>query len=53
MIIANFQVENKVDRPRFFQKTILIANTKLEVILRISFLKLSNMDILFNKKTLM
>ena len=50
-MIANFQVENKVGRPRFFQKPFLIANTKFEVILRMFFLKFNNADMLFDKKT--
>ena len=52
MIIADFQVENKANKPRFFQKTFLVANTKFEVILRMLFLKFSNADMLFGKKTL-
>ena len=53
MIIANFQVEDKANRPRFFKKTFLIADTKFEVILRMPFLKISNVDMSFGKKTLM
>ena len=52
MVIADFQVEDKSGRLRFFQKTFLVANTKLEVILRIPFLKLSNADISFGEGTL-
>ena len=33
MIIANFQMEDNTNRPRFFQKTFLVADTKFEVIL--------------------
>ena len=50
MVITDFQVENKASRPRFFQETFLIADTKFEVILKIFFLKISNADILFNKE---
>lgn len=50
--IANFQVEDKVDKPRFFQEIFLIADTKFEVVLEMFFLKLSNADVLFGKKTL-
>lgn len=49
-MITDFQIKNKVSRPRFFLKTFLMANTKFEIILRILFLKISNVDILFNKK---
>ena len=52
MVIADFQVENKVGRPKFFQKTFLMVNIKFKVILRIFFLKISNTNMLFNKKIL-
>ena len=53
MVIADFQVEDKTNRPRFFQKTFLVADAKFKVILGISFLKISNADMSFDKKTLM
>ena len=52
MVIANFQVEDKGGRPRFFQKIFLVANTKFEVILGIRFLKISNVNVLFSERTL-
>ena len=52
MVIADFQVEDKVGRPRFFQETFLVANTKFEVILGMPFLKISNADIAFDERTL-
>ena len=52
MVIADFQIEDKASKPRFFQKTFLIANTKFEVILKMFFLKISNADISFDKKIL-
>ena len=52
MIIANFQVEDKANKPRFFQETFLVADTKFEVILGMLFLKISNADVSFGKKTL-
>ena len=52
MVIADFQVENKTSRPRFFQKTFLVADTKFEVILEMLFLKISNADVSFGKKIL-
>ena len=51
MVIADFQVKDKGGRPRFFQETFLVADTKFEVILKILFLKLSNADILFSEGT--
>ena len=47
IVLANFQVENKLDRIWFFQKTILLANTTLEVILKIRFLTFSNVNVQF------
>ena len=52
MVIANFQVEDKSGRPRFFQETFLVADTKFEVILGMPFLKISNADVAFGEGTL-
>ena len=52
MVIADFQMEDKSGRPRFFQKTFLVVNTKFEVVLGMPFLKISNADVVFNEKTL-
>ena len=52
MVIADFQVEDKASRPRFFQETFLVADTKFEVILGMLFLKISNADVLFGEETL-
>ena len=46
-------MENKGCRPRFFQKIFLVTNTKFEMILGMSFLKISNVDMAFIEKTLM
>ena len=53
MVIIDFQIEDKIDRPRFFQEIYLRDNIKFEVISEMLFLKLSNVDISFDKKTLM
>ena len=53
MVIADFQVENKANRPRFFQKTFLMTDTKFEVILKMLFLKFNNTNVSFGKKALM
>ena len=53
MVIADFQVEDKGGRPRFFQETFLVADTKFEVVLGMPFLKISNADIAFGEGTLM
>ena len=52
IVIADFQVEDKGDRPRFFQENFLVADTKFKVVLRMSFLKISNADVAFGEGTL-
>ena len=52
MVIADFELEDKASRPRFFQKTFLVADTKFELILGMLFLKISNANKLFGKGTL-
>ena len=52
MVLASFQVENKLERPRFFQKTFLLADLSMEVVLRMPFLTLSNANIQFAQKKL-
>ena len=50
IVIAVFQVEDKVARLRFFQKTFLLADNKFEVILAMLFLKFSNADMFLMKE---
>ena len=52
MVIADFQVEDKGDRPRFFQETFLVADTKFEMVLMMLFLKISNANVAFGEQTL-
>ena len=52
IVIADFQVEDKASRPRFFQEIFLVADTKFEVILGMPFLKISNADVSFGEGTL-
>ena len=52
MVIAAFQVKDKLGRARFLQETFLLANTSMEVVLGIPFLTLSNVDIQFAEKGL-
>ena len=47
MVIADFQVEDKSGRSRFFQNTFLVANIKFEVILEMLFFKISNANMAF------
>lgn len=51
-MIANFYMEDKNNRPRFFQEIFLIADIKIEVILENFFLKIINVNILFSYGTL-
>ena len=37
MVIADFQIEDKFGKPRFFQKIFLVADTKFKVILGMLF----------------
>ena len=52
MIIAGFQIEDKLGRARFFQESFLLAETSMKVVLEMSFLTLSNADIQFVEKEL-
>lgn len=52
IIIVRFSMIDKLQHIRFFKKTFLLTNTNIEVVLRIPFLFLSNIDIYFNTKEL-
>lgn len=52
MVLTNFHVKNKLDKTWFFQKTFLIANTTLEVMLGMLFLKFNNADVQFIEQEL-
>ena len=47
MVITSFQVQDKLGRARLFQETFLVADTRMDVVLGIPFLTLSNADIQF------
>ena len=49
MVIANFQMEDKGGRPRFFQETFIVADIKFELVLGMLSLKISNADMAFSK----
>ena len=49
MVIADFQVENKGGRPRFFKETFLVIDTKFDIVLGMPFLKISNANIAFGE----
>ena len=52
MVLASFQVEDKLGRARFFQETFLFTDISIEVVLGMSFLTLSNADVQFVEKKL-
>ena len=52
MVLTSFRVEDKLGWARYFQETFLLADTRVEVVLGMSFLSLSNADIQFAKKEL-
>ena len=52
MVFAGFQVEDKLGRARFFQKSFLLAETSMEVVLGMLFLTFNNANIQFAEKEL-
>ena len=52
MVIAGFQVKDKLGRAWFFQELFLLAETSMEVVLGMLFLAFSNADIQFAEKEL-
>lgn len=52
IVIAKFEIKNKISRLRCFQEIFLVADIKVEVILEIFFLKLNNANMSFSDKTL-
>lgn len=48
VVFAKFLVKDKESKDRFFKETFLLADTNIEVILRISLLSLSNADFQFD-----
>ena len=52
MVIAGFQEEDKLSKAWFFQESFLLAETSMEVVLRMLFFTFSNVDTQFAKKEL-
>ena len=52
IVIAGFQVQDKFGKDRFFQETILVADTSVEVILKMLFLAFSKVEGNFAEKEL-
>ena len=53
MVIADFYIEDKASRPRFFEEIFLVADNKFKVILGMFFLKISNADVSFDERILL
>lgn len=52
MVLASFQIKEEHEKIWFFQKTFLVTNISMEMILNIFFLIFSNANILFAKQEL-
>ena len=52
MVLASFQVEDKLGKIRFFQETFLLTDISTGVVLGMFFLTLSNADVQFVKEEL-
>ena len=52
MVISTFSVLDKDGRERFFEKSFLLADVKLNILLGISFVTMSNADIDFQARNL-
>lgn len=49
IVLASFQVEDKLKRAQYFQEIFLLANIGLKVVLKIFFAIVANADVLFLK----
>ena len=45
MVIAGFFIQDNLGKTQFFENTFLLPNTNIEVVLRMSFLAFSNVNI--------
>ena len=52
IVIAGFQVQDKFEKARFFQKAFLVADTSVKVVLGMPFLALSKVEVDLAKKEL-
>ena len=50
MTTARFLVIDKLGQIKFFEKTFLLANTSIEVVLGILFFSFNNVDVYFDEK---
>ena len=47
MVVSTFSMSDKDGKERFFEKSFLLANVKLDIVLRMLFLTINNVDIDF------
>lgn len=52
IVLASFQIKNKLGRTRFFQKSFLVTENNMAMILNMVFLTVNNADVLFVKQEL-
>lgn len=52
MVLAIFQIEDKQSQVRYFQETFLLADTYVEMVLRMPFLNFSNTNVSFSEQEL-
>lgn len=52
MVIAGFSVQNRLEKVEFFEKTFLLADISIKVVLEMLFLTFSDINIWFTKKKL-
>lgn len=52
IVIASFQMENKLEKALIFQKTFLLVDIIMYIVLEISFFTFSNANIQFVEKKL-
>ncbi len=52
MVSASILLQNSLERVQFFEETFLLADTSIEVVLRMFFLALSNADFQFGAEKL-
>ena len=49
IVITGFLIQDKLGKARFFQKIFLVADTRMDIVLRMPFFTLSNADIWFTE----
>ena len=52
MIVSTFSISNQDGKKRFFEESFLLANVKLEIVLGMAFLTMSNIDVDFQAQNL-